>query len=57
MDVMFTTPPEGESGEYYMVVASREEWRQVLEHLNYWEGYWPSASIVLEDGLNSWGIN
>jgi hypothetical protein len=55
MDVMFTTHPEDGPGDYYMVIASREEWADILATLD--GRVWPTETEQkLIDGLKGWGI-
>lgn len=54
MDVMFTTHPEDGPGKYYMVVASEEEWRDIIHAVTYMARNDVSEKMVAE--LHGWGI-
>jgi hypothetical protein len=58
MDVMFTTHPKDGPGKFYMVVASAEEWRDVLDFMKA-SPDWPpvhTSPIEMMAGLEGWGI-
>lgn len=57
MEVMYTANPGRGPGKYFMVVASEEEWEQVLADLVASDlGYASNASITLVGEMKGWGI-
>jgi hypothetical protein len=59
MDAMFSAYPFDGPGDYYMVVASKEEWQEVVDSLCYdihgtHEG---TGGAKLMQALKGWGIS
>jgi hypothetical protein len=55
MEVMFTTHPSDGPGDYFMAIASKEEWANLLfdlERMNL-QG---STTLKLIEELKGWGI-
>lgn len=54
MDVSFTTHPKGGPDKFYMAVAEKAEWEEVLGDLD--EMSASPATLKLIEGLKGWGI-
>lgn len=55
MEVMFTTHPDDGPGDYYMVVASKEEWGAILMAIDNLDYKNPEIQSLVK-GLEGWGI-